>query len=92
MRTVTASWPSLGFLVEYTSWTLFRRGSCESRLLRVETALLVCIGHHVLVVEDIVEIEVHIHAHLAVDVDKLADGQDNPNKNLVKVLDTAWLA
>ena len=24
--------------------------------------------------------------------DKLADGQDNPNKNLVKVLDTAWLA
>lgn len=27
-----------------------------------------------------------------VEADKLANGQDNPNKNLVKVLDTAWLA
>lgn len=31
-------------------------------------------------------------AHAIVTADKLANGQDNPNKNLVEVLDTAWLA
>ena len=31
-------------------------------------------------------------AHKIVTADKLANGQDNPNKGLVEVLDTPWLA
>ncbi len=42
-------------------------------LLEVETALLVGIGHHVAVVEYVVDVEVDVEAYLAVDINQLAN-------------------
>ena len=39
----------------------------------VDAALLICVGHDVAVVEYVVDIEVDVERHLAVDVDNLTD-------------------
>jgi hypothetical protein len=41
----------------------------------VDTALLICIGHYVAIVENVVDVKVEVEANLAVDIDKLADRQ-----------------